>query len=67
MLREYRTDNLEQMIRPKKPKTGIVLGVINLFTWILPLVGIFISVVGLIRASEGMNDLDWLYRVFSYF
>ncbi|GKX68287.1 hypothetical protein [Inconstantimicrobium mannanitabidum] len=46
---------MEQNIQPNQSKSPLVLGILSLITWILPIVGYPVSIVGIIMSVKQMK------------
>lgn len=39
----------------KAATSGLILGILSLFCWLIPLIGAPISIIGLVRSTKGLN------------
>lgn len=40
----------------RRAKTGLVLGIIGMFAWFIPIIGLPVNIVGIVFASLGLNS-----------
>lgn len=67
----YRKDDCKMnstfQMRPRLKKTGLIIGILSLFLWVIPLFGLWLSIFGIQVSKEAYQDYELLARIFCWF
>jgi len=53
-------------IRPTMKISGLIIGIVCLFVWVIPLFGLWLSIFGIQVSKEAYQDKEVLARVFCW-